>query len=199
MQRLERLEGYGWSSYGGYAALAKAQEFVSYDVLREYGRDPAEARRQYLVYVKACLLEDDGPMREAMAACRYAIGGAPFIEKTEARIEERRGGHAQDRDLDLPRRPVPLPEIDAAVSRPYRIEPSVLQADAYRADPAKAVAVALASRLAGTSEQAIGLHYGIGSSAVRAIRRRLAERRDALEVVASLVRELRSRKAKCKV
>jgi len=198
-QRWQHLESYAWSSYGGYAALAKAQEFVNYDVLQEYGRDRAEARRQYRGYVKACLLDDDGPMLEAMAASRYAIGGAAFIDKTEARIEERRSGRVQDRDLDLPRRPVPLAEIDAVVSRRYGIDPSVLAAHGRRAGPAKAVAVALASRVAETTERTIGLHYGIGSSAVRAIHRRLAERRDALEVVESLVEELRSKKVKCKV
>ena len=39
-----------------------------------------------------------------MAASRYAIGGAPFIERTEGQIEQRRSGRVQDRDLDLPRR-----------------------------------------------------------------------------------------------
>ena len=58
-QRLGRLEAYAWSSYGGYAAAAKAQEFVNYNVLREYGRDLTAARRQYRAYVQACLLEDD--------------------------------------------------------------------------------------------------------------------------------------------
>ncbi len=30
-QRLDRLEAYAWSSYGGYAAAGKVQEFVTYD------------------------------------------------------------------------------------------------------------------------------------------------------------------------
>ena len=30
------------------------------------------------LYVQACLLEDDGPLLEAMAASRYAIGGSAF-------------------------------------------------------------------------------------------------------------------------
>jgi hypothetical protein len=72
--RLERLEAYPWSSYGGYAAANKALEFENYDVLKEYGRDMAAARRHYRVYVRACLMEDDGPLMEAMAASRYAFG-----------------------------------------------------------------------------------------------------------------------------
>ena len=40
-ERLNRLEAYPWSSYGGYAAASKALEFVNYEVLKEYGRDMA--------------------------------------------------------------------------------------------------------------------------------------------------------------
>jgi putative transposase len=45
--RLARLEAYRWSSYGGYAAAAKALEFVDYDVLDAYGRDLAGAARKF--------------------------------------------------------------------------------------------------------------------------------------------------------
>ena len=198
-ERLQRLEAYAWSSYGGYAAAGKAEEFVSYEVLKEYGRDTAEARRQYRAYVKACLLEDDGPMLEAMAGSRYAIGGPAFVDKTEARIEERRSGRVQDRDLALPRWTVPLIEIDAAVSRHYGVDPGVLKSHGHHAGPAKAAAVALASRLAEATGRAIGQHYGIGSAAVGAIRRRIADRLDVLEVVESLAQQLTGKKVKYKV
>ena len=92
-QRLDRLEAYPWSSYGGYAAAGKAQEFVTYDVLKEYGRDQAMARRHYRAYVAACLLEDDGPLLEAMAASRYAIGSAAFEREPSGRL-------ARDTDFD---------------------------------------------------------------------------------------------------
>ncbi len=197
-QRLDRLEAYPWSSYGGYAAAGKAQEFVTYDVLKEYGRDQAMARRHYRAYVAACLLEDDGPLLEAMAASRYAIGSAAFAEKTDVRIEERRSGRVQDRDLDLPRWTVPLEEIDAAVARRYGLDPAVLKAHGRHAGPAKAVGVALASRLAEANGRAVGEHYGIGSSAIGAIHRRLADRPEALDVVESLARQLRRKRTKYK-
>ena len=54
------------------------------------------------MHVQGCLTEDDGPLMDAMAANRYAIGGAEFVENTEERIEKRRRGRVQDRDLDLP-------------------------------------------------------------------------------------------------
>jgi len=43
--RLARLAAYPWSSYGGYAVAAEAQEFVTYDVLKECGSDLSLARR----------------------------------------------------------------------------------------------------------------------------------------------------------
>ena len=53
-----------------------------YDGLKEYGVQLAAARRHYRAYVEACVLEDDGPLLEVMAASRYAIGGATFVEQS---------------------------------------------------------------------------------------------------------------------
>ncbi|NLX99653.1 MAG: hypothetical protein GXY83_26270 [Rhodopirellula sp.] len=198
-QRLERLNAYPWSSYRGYCAAAKAEEFVSYDVLREYGQDLRAARRHYRAYVQACLLEDDRPLLEAMAASRYAIGGSTFIEQSEERIDGRRTGRLQDRDLDFPRRSVPLDEIDAAVARHYRLDPSLLSAHGRRVGPAKAAAVELAARLADMTGRAIGEHYGIGATGVVATHRRLADRPEVLQVVETLARKLRKLPLKCKV
>ncbi len=76
---------------------------MRYDVLKEYGRDESQARRQYGAYTQTCLLEEDSPILEAMATSRYAIGGARFVEQAEERVEARRSGRTQDEDLDLRR------------------------------------------------------------------------------------------------
>ena len=195
-ERFARLEAYRWSSYGGYAAASKAQEFVAYDVLKEYGSDLSAARRQYRAYVHSCLWEDDGPLQAAMAASRYAIGGNEFIERTEERIGQRRSGRVQDRDLDLPRRTVSLEEIDAAVGRHYRMDPSLFSGHGRRVGPAKGVAVELAAQLSDMSSRAIGQHYGIGGTAVTENHARLASRPEVLEVVRQLSARLRKTKAK---
>ena len=196
-ERLARLEAYPWSSYGGYVAAAKAQELICYDVLQEYGSDLSSARRHYRAYVQACLLEDDAPLLEAMAASRYAIGGSAFIERTEGRIGERRSGRVQDRDLDLPRWTVSLDEIDAAVGRHYRMDPGTFSAHGRRVGPAKGVAVELAAQLADMSSRAVGSHYGIGATAVAANHCRLAARPELLKVVETLATQLRRKKIKC--
>jgi REP element-mobilizing transposase RayT len=196
-ERLARLEAYAWSSYGGYTAAAKAQEFVCYDVLKEYGDNLSAGRRQYRAYVQACLSEDDAPLREAMAASRYAIGGPAFVERTEERIGERRSGRVQDRDLDLPRWTVSLEEIDAAVARHYHVDSRLLSAHGRRVGPAKGIAVELAAQLADMSSRAIGEHYGIGATAVAANHARLTARPELLKAVEKLSYELRNRKLKC--
>jgi len=196
-ERLARLAAYRWSSYGGYVAAAKAQEFVNYEVLKEYGRDLPAARRQYGIYVRACLIEDDSPLLEAMAASRYAIGSSAFVEQTEERIEPRRRGRVQDQDLDLPRRTVSLEEIDAAVAGHFHVEPGVLSGHGHHAGPAKAVALELAAQLADLSNREIGEHYGVSANALGANRRRLARRPPVVEVIEKLGQQLRKRKPSC--
>jgi REP element-mobilizing transposase RayT len=172
--RLRRLNAYRWSSYGGYADAKLAQEFVCYDVLKEYAANLVEARRQYRAYTHACLFEDDAPIIEAMAASRHAIGTTGFVEKTEQTIELRREGRLQDKDIELPRWTVPLEEIDAAVARRFRMKAEQLRAHGHVAGPAKAVAVELACRLSGITQRAIGAHYGgIGAAAVSTIHRKV--------------------------
>ena len=172
-ERLRCLHSYPWSSFAGYVDGARAQEFVCYDVLKEYGAEMAAARRQYRAYVDACVLENDGPLLEAMSASRYAVGRPAFVEQTERAIDQRRGGRVQDEDVDLPQWTVALADIDAAVARHYRIEEAALKEHGHRVGAAKAVAVELACRLADLSGRAVGEHYQIGSGAVSAIHRKM--------------------------
>ena len=148
-ERLRRLNAYPWSSYRGYIDVRHVEEFVAYEVLKEYGRDAAEGRRQYRAYTESCVLQDDEPTLAALAASRYAIGGDAFLERTEERIESRCSGRPQDADIDLPHSLVPLAEIDAAVAQHYRIDAAALRQHGRSVGEAKVVAVELACRLGG--------------------------------------------------
>ena len=196
-ERLLYLRSFAWSSYAGYVDASKAQEFVCYDVLKEYSVEMATARRHYRAYVDACVLEDDAPLLAAMAASRYAIGGTAFVEKTERAIEERRDGRVQDEDLDLPRWTVAMEEIDQLVARHYHIEETALKEHGHRAGTAKAVAVELACRLADRSGRAIGEHYCLGSGAVSAIHRKVQnDWHNVLPIVNALASRLQSKRAR---
>jgi hypothetical protein len=72
----------------------------------------------------------------------------------------------------------------------------VLKSHGHHAGVTKAVAVALASRLATLSGRTIGQHYGIGSSAIGAIHR-LADRPEALQIIELLTTQLRRKRTKC--
>jgi REP element-mobilizing transposase RayT len=201
-ERLRRLNAYRWSSYGGYAEAKLAQEFVCYDVLKEYSSNLAIGRRQYRAYTHACVLEDDTPIVEAMSASRYAIGTPSFVERTEQTIELQRVGRLQDKDLELPRWAVPLEEINAAVARRYRLKEEQLRAHGHAAGPAKAVAVELACRLSGMTQRAIGAHYGgIGAAAVSTIHRKVQradhEARAAIDALLPQLVAARRRRSRC--
>ncbi|MGO9115292.1 MAG: hypothetical protein ACLP9L_39270 [Thermoguttaceae bacterium] len=141
-----------------------------------YGRTLPEARRQYRAYVHACVMENDGPILEAMAASRHAIGGGKFVEETERRLATRRSGSAADRDVDPPHATVPIERIDEAVAAHYGVLPADPESCRACGGAAKFVAVELACRLTGMTQRAIGAHYGATSSAVVSnIRRRLRQ------------------------
>jgi hypothetical protein len=79
----------------------------------------------------------------------------------------------------------------------YGVDAAILKTHGRHASVAKAVAVALASRFVNLSGRAIE-HYRIGSSAIGAIHRRLAERPEALKIVESLATQLRRKRIKYK-
>jgi len=203
-ERLKRLEGCPWSSYLGYVAARHAQDFVCYDVLREYGSTLAMARRRYRGYVHACVMDDDQPLLDAMRASRYAVGENRFIRETEQRLGQLRTGSVQDRDLALPTVTVDIDTVDACVARHYAIDPAELKQHGHRAGAAKAVAVELACRLTGESGRAVGMHYGgISSSAVGNIRRKVRDGQididRQLDSLLSKIRKANSQAQKCKM
>ena len=169
---------------------------MRYEVLKEFGRDPAAARRHYRAYVHACLTEDDGPLLDALAANRYAIGSESFVEKTEERIEQRRTGGARNQDLDLPRRTISLDEIDAAVVRHFRIDAERLSQHGHRTGRRKPWPWNWRSRLADLSGRAVGEHYRISSTGVGAIHRRMADRPDALAIADTIEKRLKKQRRK---
>jgi hypothetical protein len=80
----------------------------------------------------------------------------------------------------------------------YGLDAAILKTHGRHAGVAKAVAVALASRFVNLSGRAIGEHDRIGSSAIGAIHRRLAERPEALKIVESLATQLKRKRIKYK-
>jgi len=93
-----------------------------------------------------------------LAASQFQIGGTTFLERTEERIERRRTGRLQDKDLDVPRRTVSLEEMDRAVAHHYHVDGGLLSGHGRKVGIAKSMAVELAAQLADLSGRAIGEH-----------------------------------------
>ena len=175
-ERVRRLETWPWSSYRGYVCAKHTADFVCYDLLNDYGRSLAVARRNYRAYTHAHVLDDDGPLLDAMKASRYAVGGPEFIERTQRQLQGRRSGRAQDADLALPRLTVDIQRIDGLVAAHCGIEPADLKTHGHHSGPAKAIAIELACRLTDWTNRAIGAYYGgISGAAVSVARRRIRE------------------------
>ncbi len=191
-ERLERLEQYRWNSYLGYVAKTHTDDFVCYDILRDYGSTMAEARRHYRAYTRAGVLEDDQPILDAMRANRYAIGDDAFVKKTENWLQGRRTGEAQDKDVALPSTSVDADVIDVHVATHFGIEAAALTEHGHRVGLAKFVAVELTCRLTGWNQRAVGQRYGgISSAAVSTIRRKIREGRyEVAPVIELLLREI---------
>jgi REP element-mobilizing transposase RayT len=174
--RAKVLEEYRWSSYPGYVSRAAAQDWVCYDLLREFGQSRATGSRLYRACVQACLLDDDRVLREAMHASRYAIGSETYIRGIEATLKKQYQGMVSNRDLALPREYMDLEVIDEEVSREFDIRSEDLQRHGRRAGEAKAFAMELACRFTGLNQRQIGEHYGnVTSMAVCMARRRFRE------------------------
>lgn len=190
-ERVRYLEAYPWSSYPGYVSPKRAAEFVCYDLLKDYGHSMTVARRNYLAYTHACIMEDDRQLHEALKASRYAIGGPEFIDRTERQLEQRHSGRIQDADLSLPSPTIDIDRIDALVAAEFGIQPVDLKAHGHRTGAAKRIAIELACRLTGLTQRAIGAHYGgVSSGAVCMARRKL---RDQAGDVAKIVERIQKR------
>ncbi len=175
-QRVRRLEAFRFSSYPGYVKAAAEEAWICYGPRKIFATSGVAARRHYRAFVHACVMEDDGPLLDAMRASRHAVGSEQFVAKIEEEFKQRRTGQPTDRDVELPREQVDPQRIIQVVAAAYGIDPAVLQQHGRRAGEAKAVALELACRHTGLNQRQIGLHYGkITSMAVCMARRRFCE------------------------
>ena len=175
-ERVRRLDAFRFSSYPGYVKAAAEEEWICYGPRKIFATSDTAARRHYRAYVRACVMEDDRPLLEAMRASRHAVGTEQFVARIEGQLKQRRTGQPTDRDVELPREQVDPRRISQAVAKAYGIDAAILQQHGQRAGEAKAVALELACRHTGLNQRQIGRHYGnITSMAVCMARRRFRE------------------------
>ena len=86
----------------------------------QFSHLPKERHAEYPLHQRGLGLRG---CADLLAANRYAIGSAAFIDTTEQRLAGRRSGRAQDRDLALPRATLGIERIDEAVAAHYGVSP----------------------------------------------------------------------------
>jgi len=171
-RRVARPQDWAWSSYPGYHRASSQRSWVTYRrVLREFGRDADEARREYRRYVAdGAASRPACPWDEAVGG--LIVGGEAFVEKVRGRLS----GRARDRSLpELEAlRPRPgLERIVSAVTGDFGADVSAWVPGRRMDDAARAVAAYLARRCYGYRVRPIveALGYGSSSGVVMAVRR----------------------------
>ena len=158
-ERLRRLNAYPWSSYQGYIDAETPRSIAA----MRCSRNTAAMRRRPKAVSglrAGSVMEDAG--RWWSARCQSLRDQKSSIVRRGRRSHRRAAPRSnEDHDLDLSRRTAWLAEIDAAVSR-HTASSAMPWRTWSPGGTAKAVAVALAARLAEEGHRWIGEHYGVG-------------------------------------
>ena len=168
----DRPQDWAWSSYPGYHRAARQLPWVTYRrVLREFGRQEQEARRQYRRFVAAGIASmPPSPWRDAVEG--LIVGGEEFVY----RIQEMLGGRRADRSLPALEalRPRPsLSRIMEVVAKSFGADMSAWAPGRRHDGEARAVAAFLARRRYGyrAREVAEALGYTSHGGVATAVRR----------------------------
>lgn len=189
--RAEHLLGCRWSSLPGYLTAAGAQPFVDYGALREFGPDPAAARRACRRLILSAPEGDTAEMERLMRASTHSIGSESFLRSIEERLRGLQTARVRDGVLSLPAEAgEALARVDALVARRFGVAPESLREPGRKRGPATGVAVELAARATGLALLRIGEHYGLTPGGVGSLRRRLAGSADSLRMVRELVEKI---------
>jgi REP-associated tyrosine transposase len=182
-QRRHRLRTYRWSSYRGYAGLARQWEFVSEELVLEElgGRGPKERRLRYRQFVEEGLLRDISNPTEA-ARWQTVLGSEGFVQQIKDRMQPQREKRREVKALRQGTRGRPDPlELVRVVAReadlPLR---RLLEGKAYRLQ-ARSVAMWLVWHRCALSLREIGALFGGMDYAAVAQRIRRLEADRAME------------------
>lgn len=178
--RLAELRAYPWSSYRGYAGLAKVSNFVdNRPILAMMATSENKQRRAYRRFVEAGIAETDDEFLEVLQGSTWGIGGSEFQE----RIRDLHTGMANQakrpEDVSFRHAAQKLsPEaVLGIVADVFGMKSDDLKKRRYDC-VARAVAAQMLGRHAGMNQRDIGglLSMGTGSAVCRQLKR-LRERR----------------------
>jgi len=174
-RRLTELRSYPWSSYRGYAGLAKPVDFVvSGPILAMMQAQEKKRKMMYRRFVELGLAETDEQFLEILRGSRWGIGEDAFQERIRG-LHSDMASHVK-RSEDVSFRHV-LQKIDpeqvlSLVADGFGIKSDDLRKRRYDC-VARAVAVQMLGRYSGLNQRDIGgfLNMGTGSAVCRQLQR----------------------------
>lgn len=191
--RRDCLRQYPWSSYRGYAGLARPYDFVDESPVLKMMEVPAKKRRPaYRRFVESGLVETDEEFEELLKHTTWGIGDTQFQNRIRDLHTDRTGQAKRPEDVSF-RRIAPRMGAAAvldAVAKEFGIEPSTLRRRQYDC-VARAVAAYFLGRYAGMNQRdaAVLLAMGTGSATCRQLQR-LRERQTHDPALAERVKRI---------
>ena len=162
-ERIRMLRGYRWSSYRGYAGLAKPEGVVSHGPLLAMMSGPVrERKRAYRRYVEGGLAETDEEWLAMMKSPGLGIGSEGFRRELVQRYTREVAGRVKKEDVALRRVAgrVDVEQVLGDVCRKYGVERDRLREHRKR-DVIRPVAAALLQKWSGLTQREIAAVLGV--------------------------------------
>jgi putative transposase len=187
-ERTRALRKYEWSSYQGYAGLAKPFAFVDEGpVLAAMEPHRTNQERAYRRYVETGIAKTDEELHAMLTTCRWGIGGQDFVDRARSLHTHKAMCVRRQEDVSFRRTEDHLSAdtVLRAVARTFAVDDARLRRRQYGCVP-RAVAALMLSRHAGMNQRDIGTFLNMGTGS--AVCRQLSRLRNALEQDAGLNR-----------
>jgi REP element-mobilizing transposase RayT len=179
-ERVERLNGYEWSSYRRYAGCCKGGGFVDEGpILAFTGGSGRKGREGYRRFVEAGLTDTDEEFCELLKSARWGIGGEEFQAQVRDMHAEQSTEVRRPEDVSFRRQEPQLSceEVLDAVGKVFGVPAQYLRRRQYGCE-ARAVAALMLGRYTGMNQRDAGVYLGMGTgSAVSRQLKRLRGRR----------------------
>jgi len=179
-RRLTELRAYPWSSYRGYAGLAKSSDFVDDGPILALMETPEKKRRRaYRRFVEAGIAETDDEFLEVLQGSAWGIGGSEFQERIRDLHTDMANQVKRPEDVSFRHaaRKVSPEVVLGIVADTFGMKSDDLRQRRYDC-VWRAVAAQMFGKYAGMNQRDIGgfLNMGTGSAVCRQLKR-LRDRR----------------------
>ncbi|MFA5043416.1 MAG: transposase [Kiritimatiellia bacterium] len=178
--RLAEFRAYPWSSYRGYAGLAKPNDFVDEGpILAMMAAPEKKRRRAYRRFVEAGIAETDDEFLEVLQGSAWGIGGGEFQERIRDLHSDMANQVKRPEDVSFRHavRKVSPEAVLGIVANTFGMKSADLRKRRYDC-VARAVAAQMMGKYAGMNQRDIGglLNMGTGSAVCRQLKQ-LRDRR----------------------